>query len=155
MSEEFTVRAARAQDVETLADYNCRIALETEDWRLDPPTVLRGVRAVLENPSRGAYYVVEEPTGPGIIGQCMVTHEWSDWRAADFWWIQSVYVHPEWRRRSVFTTLFRWLEARARTHPDVCGLRLYVEARNARAIDTYRRLGMSPSGHLLYEIHWS
>jgi ribosomal protein S18 acetylase RimI-like enzyme len=72
-----------------------------------------------------------------------------------FWWIQSVYVHPDHRRRGIFRALHEHVAAAARAEPDVCGLRLYVERDNAPALATYERLGMKPSGHLLYEIDFS
>lgn len=85
----------------------------------------------------------------------MLTFEWSDWRAGVFWWLQSVYVAPEARRRGVFQALFAHIRNVARADRQVVGLRLYVEEHNAPAIGTYRRLGMIRSGHVVFEIDWS
>ncbi len=84
----------------------------------------------------------------------MVTFEWSDWRNADFWWIQSVYVHPDFRSAGIFKALYRHVEALA-LEAGACGLRLYVERDNARAQEVYRRLGMVDSGYAVYETDWS
>jgi len=82
----------------------------------------------------------------------MITYEWSDWRNGVFWWIQSVYVWPEHRRRGIFRRLHEDLIARARRAGDVCGLRLYVEKDNARAQATYAALGLAPNHYQFYEI---
>lgn len=147
------VRPARLEDAEIIAAFNTAIARETENKTLRPETVRAGVERVLTDASLGRYYVAE--CDGRVVGQCMITYEWSDWRCGTFWWIQSVYTHPEYRGRGVFRTLYRAIEQAARQTPDVCGLRLYVEAHNERAIETYRRLGMTPSGHVLYEADWS
>lgn len=34
--------------------------------------------------------------------ELLVTFEWSDWRNAQYWWIQSLYVVPEHRRKGIF-----------------------------------------------------
>ncbi len=125
------------------------MASETEGRPLDATTIRRGVTAVLEDRSRGRYWVAE--TGGKIIGQLMVTYEWSDWRNGVLWWIQSVYVDPVYRRRGVFSALYRHVESLALSAPDVCGLRLYVERENRRAQKTYQALGMVKSKYLVME----
>jgi ribosomal protein S18 acetylase RimI-like enzyme len=81
----------------------------------------------------------------------MFTSEWSDWRNGWFWWIQSVYVRKEVRRRGVFRALFEHVEAAARADPEVIGLRLYVERDNRGAQETYHRLGMQRTGYEVFE----
>lgn len=145
-----TIRAAGVGDVERLAAWAIAMALETEHKRLDPDTVLRGVRAVLEQPARGRYFIAER--GPGeSVGTLMLTHEWSDWRNGDWWWIQSVYVQPASRRSGVYRALYDHVHALAQAMPDVCGLRLYVERENANAQRTYESLGMGDAGYAMYE----
>lgn len=148
-----SVRPARPADLETIAGFNVAMALEAEHKRLDRDTVRRGVAAALEDPAKGRYFIAERDGR--IVGQLMITYEWSDWRNGMFWWIQSVYVHPEARRSGVFKALFRHLEAQARSEAGVCGLRLYVEDGNTRAQDTYRRCGMTDGGYRVMEIDFS
>lgn len=134
------VRDARPDDAPTLVDFNQRMAWETEHKRLDPPTLEAGVRRLLSDPSLGRYWVaVDDDDSP--LGQLMVTWEWSDWRNGAIWWIQSVYVREEARRRGVYRALHEHVVAQARRGGAV-GLRLYVEPNNQRAIATYARLGM-------------
>jgi ribosomal protein S18 acetylase RimI-like enzyme len=69
---------------------------------------------------------------------------------AYFWWIQSVYVAPGFRRQGVYSQLHRHVEKLA-AGTEVCGIRLYVDRDNARARATYERLGMKPARYDLYE----
>ena len=126
------------------------MALETEHLTLDPGRLQSGVQRLVEDSSKG-FYLVAWDDGR-IVGQLMITFEWSDWRNGTFWWIQSVYVEPAYRGRSVFKALYRHIENMARTTPDVCGLRLYVEGENHRAQEVYRRLGMTTTPYQMFEI---
>ena len=148
-SQSMIIRHAALTDVETIADYNVAMALETEGISLDRERTYHGVRAVLDDASKGFYIVGEIQSR--VVGQMMVTFEWSDWRNAVFWWIQSVYVHPDHRRVSLFTQLYRHVEGQARNADNVCGLRLYVEHENAIAHSTYEHLGMTEAVYKVYE----
>lgn len=138
--EVLRVRLAKAEDAETIADLNVRLAEESESLNLDRTKVRRGVEAVFRHPDRG-FYLLAEFSG-GIVGQLLLTKEWSDWRSAFFWWLQSVYVLPDFRRRGVFRTLLEHARRMAEGNRDVCGLRLYVHEDNEEAQRVYLRLGM-------------
>jgi len=142
------IRAATVADLETIADFNVRLAEETEGTSLDRETVRQGVRTLLSDETRGTYYVA---CAGGIIGQMMHTREWSDWRNGDIWWVQSVYVHPNYRRQGVFRSLYGHLKTLAESNPDVVGLRLYVEQENHAAQATYAGLGMKQVGYLFMQ----
>ena len=144
----FLIRPARPADAPFIVDANCRMALETEDLALDRPTVELGVAAVLQDSTKGLYFLAEENGRP--VGQLMVTFEWSDWRNGNLWWLQSVYVAPEFRRQGVFTALYRHLRALAE-QSGAAGVRLYVEENNAIAQQTYRRLGMDMTHYRVME----
>lgn len=143
------VRDARAQDVATLVGYACAMAWETEHKRLTADVVRRGIEAVLESPARGRYFVAEHQGR--IVATMMLTYEWSDWRCADWWWIQSVYVAEDSRRIGAFRALYAHSLALAESTPDVCGLRLYVERDNLRAQQTYESLQMQDAGYRMFE----
>ena len=149
MSQKWVVRIAEPKDAETIARFNVAMAWETERKRLELPVVIEGVQAALNDPQHG-FYVVAETAG-GIAGCCMVTYEWSDWRCGVFWWIQSVYVKPEFRRQKVFSTLYEFLKQRASREPSVCGFRLYVEGANHTAQATYSQVGMAETSYKLFE----
>lgn len=142
------VRSARLADAPTIADFNLALAIETEHLHLERATVLAGVQAGLADPTRAAYFIAE--IEGQTAGCCMITHEWSDWRNGDMWWLQSVYVHPDFRRRGVFAAMYRHVEETARTAGVAC-IRLYVEQDNAAAKATYQSLGMSLTQYQVME----
>lgn len=148
-SRSFQIRSAVPDDCQHIADFNTRLAYETESKMLDPATIEKGVRTLLNDSRHGRYFVAVE--GAEVIGQLMHTREWSDWRNGEIWWIQSVYVRPEDRRRGVFRALYQHLESLAFADPGVVGVRLYVEKQNSKAIATYHSLGMADAGYAVME----
>ena len=135
-----TIREANPTDEDTIVRFNLAMAWETESKRLDPAAVELGVRAVLHDQGKG-FYTIAERAGE-IVGQAMVTFEWSDWRNGWFWWLQSVYVKHDARRIGVFRSLFDYLRSKASSDRNVVGIRLYVENDNRGAQEVYRKLGM-------------
>lgn len=146
------VRAARLDDRATVADFNARLALETEGKTLDPAVLDHGVARALADPDRLRYWLAEAEGRP--LGQAAITREWSDWRNGWLWWLQSVYVVPEARGQGVFRALFDEIRRLGRLDPEVIGIRLYVEAGNDRAQRTYRALGLAPAGYHVFEELW-
>lgn len=149
MPDELLVRLAEEKDTRTLAKFNLALAWETERKRLEMPVVTRGLRTLLNNPQHG-FYTVAEVAGR-VVGCIMITYEWSDWRCGQFWWIQSVYVDPEFRRQGVFRKLYEYLKEKASGEPNVCGFRLYVEHSNLAGQSTYAGLGMEEVSYKFFE----
>ena len=149
MPASLKIRRATKRDAEHLVAFNRAMALETEGKDLWPRVIAAGVRNLLRRPDSGFYSVAE--LGGEVIAAVMVTKEWSDWRNGDFWWIQSVYVRPEYRRRGVYRQMYAYLRKRAIASQAVVGFRLYVEQNNRRAQSTYRASGMERTHYLVYE----
>ena len=146
------IRPARAEDVDVLVRFSAAMAKETEGRPLNTARLREGTRAVLGSPERGFYLVAEvTDRSPRVVGQLLVTFEWSDWRNAAFWWIQSVYVDPAWRRRGVYRTMHRAILEQAKSRGDVCGVRLYVERTNKTAKTVYARVGLETSSYHVFE----
>ena len=143
------VRVATPQDAATLAEFNAAMARETESKELLPEVIGAGVRSLLARPASGFYVVAEEDGA--LAGSLMITREWSDWRNGWFWWIQSVYVRPEARRRGVYRSLYHHVQNLAAADPGVCGFRLYVDRENGAAQQTYGALGMKATRYLVFE----
>jgi GNAT superfamily N-acetyltransferase len=144
-----TIRRAQTTDAAIIAEFNRRMAWETEHKELDGLTLAKGVAAALVDPGKGFYLLAE--LGGEVVGQLLITMEWSDWRNGWFWWVQSVYVREDARRSGIFRRLFTEVVRLAETNGDVVGLRLYVERENERAQRTYRSLEMSATVYELYE----
>ena len=147
---ELNIRRAAVSDAPVIADFNLRLAQETESLRLDPACVEAGVAALLKDSAKGVYYVAE--VNGAMVGQLMLTYEWSDWRNGNLWWIQSVYVKPEFRAQGIFRRLFERVKTLAQEQKDVPALRLYVHADNARAHRSYLRLGMARTKYEVFEL---
>jgi GNAT superfamily N-acetyltransferase len=150
------IRDAVPADRPVVAEFNRRLAIETEHKVLDPATLERGVALALDDPDRLRYWVAEVDLADAfkVIGQTAITREWSDWRNGWVWWLQSVYVLPDHRGQGVFKALYRHIYELAAAAPDVIGLRLYVENGNLRAQQTYQSLGMKPGGYSVLEELW-
>ena len=144
-----SIRDATPSDQPVIADFNSRMAQETEGKGLDPGLTGPGVAAVLTDRTKGRYWIAT--VAGEVAGQLMVTYEWSDWRNGMLWWIQSVYVAPPFRRQGVFSALYKHVESLAKADDEACGIRLYVEKDNDRARQTYRRLGMTEPGYVVME----
>ena len=127
------------------------MALETENKVLDEEIITAGVSSIINDSSKGIYWVME--MNKIIIGQLMVTYEWSDWRNGMMWWIQSVYVPKEHRRQGVYSKMYNNLIELAQLDSECCGIRLYVEKENKKAQKTYKKLGMKNAGYEIMEFN--
>jgi len=143
------IRRALSQDIAELADFNIKMAHETEGVELIPEVITAGVKTMIDNSQMGFYLVVELDNG--IQASLMITTEWSDWRNGIFWWIQSVYVRPQYRRQGLYRELYLRVKELAEQEPAVCGFRLYVERDNIAAQKTYESLGMSETEYKIFE----
>lgn len=144
-----SIRDAKIEDAARIADFQVQMARETEERELRLEIVLPGVENLLENPAHGFYLVaMEEKT---VIAALLVTFEWSEWRNGQFWWIQSVFVAPDYRGRGIYRALFATVKSRAQSDASVCGLRLYVERDNTGAQAVYKKMGMRETPYRIYE----
>jgi GNAT superfamily N-acetyltransferase len=144
------IREATAADTEIIAEFNARLAEETEDLILERECLSAGVAALFADPARGTYFLAE--VDGEIAGQIMITHEWSDWRNGDLWWIQSVYVAEKFRQAGVFKALFNHVRSLADSRKDVSGIRLYMDSDNERARQVYKRLGFKETNYEVLEM---
>lgn len=142
------IRPATQQDADVIVSQNLFLAQESENMILDKELVRNGVLALLRDKSKGFYVVAEENNQ--IIGQLMITVEWSDWRNKPIWWVQSVYVQKEWRNKTVFTRMLAYVRTEA-LQQNVAFLRLYVHHDNQTAIQVYEKSGWTKEPYLFYQ----
>jgi ribosomal protein S18 acetylase RimI-like enzyme len=143
------IRVAEKCDLASLVKFNQLMAWETEQKTLDESVLCKGVAALVADHNKGFYLVAEQDNN--VVGSLMVTTEWSDWRNGVFWWVQSVYISPDFRRQGVYAQLYAEVKILAEQQQNVCGFRLYVEKENLIAQKTYESLGMEKSHYLMYE----
>ena len=124
------------------------MAMESEGTTLDLEKVTKGVTAAMNDESKGIYWVAK--VNGKAIGSLMVTREWSDWNNEWYWWIQSVYVLPDYRKHGVYKAMYSTLKEVAKENK-VSQIRLYVDKTNHPAQQVYQRLGMHESHYLMYE----
>jgi len=144
----WTIQKADRKDAAAIAGFQIAMAMESEGLALDIDTVNKGVLTAFDDISRGLYFVAKD--NGTVIGSLFLTKEWSDWHNSDYWWIQSVYVVPEYRRKGVFSSLYSFVKTAALSE-GVTSLRLYVDKDNRSAQQCYRSLGMDECHYLMYE----
>jgi ribosomal protein S18 acetylase RimI-like enzyme len=142
------IRRADRDDARSIISFQKAMAMETEAVDLKSDVVSLGVAAVFDDPGKGKYYVAEEDGT--VVASLMITYEWSDWRNADIWWFQSVYVVPEYRRKGIFRMMYDHIR-REGMEQGIAGLRLYVESENLRAQKTYEAMGMDGCHYKTFE----
>ncbi len=147
-SSPIIIRRAESADAAHFVQFNRAMAWETESLKLDEDKIRAGVDGLFAKPQFG-FYVVAEFEGK-VAGGLMITYEWSDWRNKVYWWIQSVYVLPEFRGRGIYRGLYEGVKRLGR-ESDCCGFRLYVERSNQIAQEVYKKLGMEESHYLMFE----
>ena len=143
------IRTATTDDIEQLMDFQLKMAHETEGIELHHPTVLKGVTAVLNDTSKGRYYVAE--IEGKVVGSLLTTFEWSDWRNGTILWIQSVYVLKEFRRKGIYRNMYSYIKQQVLENDNLNGIRLYADKSNHAAQKTYKNLGMSPDHYVTFE----
>lgn len=143
------IRQATETDAPSIVEFQLAMAWETENLKLDEPTVVKGVAAVFADSSKGVYYVAE--TDGKVVGSLLTTFEWSDWRNGTVLWIQSVYVRPEYRKRSIFSKLYKHVQKMVVESANLRGIRLYADKTNTPAHGVYEHMGMTAEHYQMYE----
>ena len=151
--DKLSTRKGAIPDIEIIVQFQKNMALETEEKILLESSIRSGVTEVIGDEQKGTYLVAEHEDK--IIGSLLITYEWSDWRNGWRWWIQSVYVKKEWRRKGVYSHLYDEVKKLSLNEGNVCGIRLYVEKENKIAQTVYKNLGMYDTKYLLYETEFS
>ena len=145
---EYIITRGAACDIESIVQFQADMAMESEGCVLDKEKVTKGVTSAILDDSKGVYWVAKFEKRP--IGSLMLTREWSDWNNEWYWWIQSVYVIPEFRRKGVYKAMYKNVKDAAKAN-NVSQIRLYVDKTNVSAQKVYQNLGMQESHYLMFE----
>jgi len=143
------IRKGKPGDARKIIQFQLAMAKETEGVHLDPVIVKKGVDAVFQGFGNGMYFVAEAENK--VIASLMITYEWSDWRNRNVYWIQSVYVTPDHRRKGVFKMMYKHIQKLVEQDVTLAGIRLYVDSGNFPAQKVYERLGMDGTHYRMFE----
>ncbi len=146
---EMIIRKAIPEDAQTIAEFQQKMAFETESVQLDMNIVTKGVMAVFDDEKKGDYFVAEKDGM--IVGSLLTTFEWSDWRNGTVLWIQSVFILKEYRGQGIYKNMYLHIRNLVENDPALMGVRLYVEKTNDTAQKVYSKLGMDGDHYHLYE----
>ena len=144
----FEVSRGEVCDIDTIVQFQADMAMESEGCVLDKEKVTKGVTAAMLDDSKGIYLVAKYEGR--TIGSLMITREWSDWNNEWYWWIQSVYVTPEYRKQGVYKAMYQKVKDAAKEN-NVSQIRLYADKTNLSAQKAYQSLGMHESHYLMFE----
>ena len=145
---EYVIARGAVCDIDSIVQFQTDMAMESEGCDLDKEKVTKGVTAAMLDDSKGIYWVAKFEGR--TIGSLMLTREWSDWNNEWYWWIQSVYVIPEFRKQGVYKAMYLKVKDAAKEN-NVSQIRLYVDKTNLSAQKVYKKLGMHESHYLMYE----
>ena len=144
----FVVSRGEVCDIDTIVQFQADMAMESEGCVLNKEKVTKGVTAAMLDDSKGIYWVAKYEGR--TIGSLMITREWSDWNNEWYWWIQSVYVTPEYRKQGVYKAMYQKVKDAAKEN-NVSQIRLYADKTNLSAQKAYQSLGMHKSHYLMFE----
>ncbi len=144
----FAVSRGEVCDIDTIVQFQADMAMESEGCVLNKEKVTKGVTAAMLDDSKGIYWVAKYEGR--TIGSLMITREWSDWNNEWYWWIQSVYVTPEYRKQGVYKAMYQKVKDAAKEN-NVSQIRLYADKTNLSAQKAYQSLGMHKSHYLMFE----
>lgn len=133
------IRQATLDDLAILVSFTLAEAREAEGIERSAERVTEGVLVGLEDPAVAMYWVMENPDA-SLVGSISVVREWSDWNGAYYWWIQSLYIKPEFRGQGLLEPLIEVVREEAKRQ-GALELRLYAHRSNGRALSAYRREG--------------
>ena len=145
---DIIITKGQIEDIENIAQFQVDMAMESEGTQLDKDTVTKGVSAAMADENKGLYYIAR--VDGKAVGSLMLTREWSDWNNGWYWWIQSVYVEPDYRRQGVYKSMYQAVCTDAKQQ-NIAQVRLYVDKTNTRGQEVYSSLGMQESHYLIYE----
>lgn len=147
-NNRYEITVGTTNDINAIAAFQVAMAMESEGTTLDLERVTRGVTMAMADEAKGKYIVAR--IDGKAVGSLMLTREWSDWNCQWYWWIQSVYVEPQHRKKGVYKAMYSKVKEMAQAE-NVSQVRLYVDKTNTSAQQAYQRLGMDETHYLMYE----
>lgn len=131
------VRRAELYDIDKLVEFTAAEAREAEGQTKETITLMNGIKMALEEHSIAMYWVlINQYNEP--VGSVSALKEWSDWNAGYYWWIQSMYIKPDYRGKGYMNLLIDAIRSEMKAQNGL-QLRLYVHENNEAAIRAYKK----------------
>jgi GNAT superfamily N-acetyltransferase len=146
LSAAYSIRDARASDVDSIIAFTLREAREAEGLDLHQDAVRRGVSGAFQPQPLARYWIAEARGEP--VGSISVVKEWSNFHGAYYWWIQSLFIVPEHRGSGLVQLLMDHV-VRVAQETGALDVRLYAHASNARAVQAYGRCGFRTAPYVM------
>ncbi len=131
------VRRAELKDLDQLVEFTAAEAREAEGHSKTTQTLMKGIKAAIEDNSIALYWVLMNSDNQ-VVGSASALKEWSDWNAGYYWWIQSMYIIPNYRGKGNLDLLLDAIRSEM-SEQNGLELRLYVHENNEAAIRAYRK----------------
>jgi ribosomal protein S18 acetylase RimI-like enzyme len=138
---ELKIRRAEIRDLEKLTLFVQNEAKESEGLNIDPETLRKGVETALKDENVALYWVLVDKNDESV-GNISALREWSNFHAGFYWWIQSMYILPEYRRQGYSLQLLDTVRSEVQAQRGL-ELRLLVHKSNKRAIKAYTKSGFT------------
>lgn len=132
------------------------MALETENKTLDPEIIKKSLNVLINNKQFGYYAVALEENNTDVAsykGMNQMTYEYNILSNKISFWLQSVMVKKEHRKKGVFKSLVKFSEELVIKDKEnnKSVLKLYVDGDNKNAQKVYFNLGFTTINELFYE----
>ena len=130
-------RRAELKDLDKFVEFTAAEAREAKGHEKDTKTLRDGIKAALEDRSIAMYWVLLNQNNEPV-GSASALKEWSDWSAGYYWWIQSMYIEPDYRGKGHMDLPLDAIRSDMKKQ-DGLELRLYVNEDNQVAIKAYKK----------------
>ena len=137
------IRDGIMEDLNPVIQMQMDLAYETENGlKLNKNKLKLGVEKCLldnDNNNLKPFYIVASIDN-NIVGFIGISPEWSDWWGTEYWWVISIFVKSQYRRKGVATKLFQYVLNKSKMK-NIQTVNLRVEKLNANAIAFYKTIG--------------
>jgi len=129
------------------------MAYETEEKKLNKDNVEKAIKNLLKYPEFGHYFFIIDNLLDKFCGMNLVTFEHNINEDTKILWIQSVFVHKDYRMRGLFRRLLYKNEDFVLENKDFKKtVKLYMDKNNEKAEKVYFRVGFKLCKEILYEL---
>ena len=148
--EQFMVKNMTTEDISTFISFQKIMAKETEGVNLDDSSIAGALEYLINDDSYGKAFMAKLGPNGVSVGTCYINYGYDVLSNKFTIWVQSVFVHPEYRKKGIFSKIFNHLELVAR-QLNASRISLFVDFSNLPAQKVYEKMGMVRREHSFIE----